>query len=291
MQIAKSSWRLFIFHFALCLFTFDFPIRAPSARIGVNGLMSGASPADIIVARNCEVGSIFFAPLSGLSAAYRRVDVLANNIANLNTVGFHASRATSMDLSPLGTALQSIQRSGQTGFFFPTGTPTDMALPGDAFFEVKLEDGSTAYTRGGTFTPDREGYLTTPGGQRLQPPVSVPAGAQGVFVGTDGRVTAVVDGETRDIGRVQVVRFNNPTGLRSIGDDLLQATGSSGQPSHGYPGEGSFPPLYAGYLEGSNVDVAQEMVGLSLEKMAVAADVKALKAAEEIVDESLKIAE
>lgn len=236
------------------------------------------------------MGSIFFAPLTGLLTAYRRVDVAANNIANVNTAGFHASRATSMELSPLGTALQSIQRSGQTGFFFSTGSSTDLAVSGEAFFEVRTKDGTLAYTRAGSFQTDSEGYLATSSGARLEPPLKLPAGAQGVFVGTDGRVTAVVDGESRAVGRVQIARFNNPAGLQAAGDNLLLATSSSGQPSRGYPGDGAYPTLYAGYLEGSNVDIAGEMVALSMERMAVAADVAALKTADEITEETLKIA-
>lgn len=237
------------------------------------------------------MGSIFFAPLSGLLTAYSRVDVRANNIANLNTPGFKASMATTMDLSPIGTALQSIQRNGQSGFYFQTGSPTDLAAGGDTYFEVRTRDGRAAYTRTGSFRPDSEGYLATSSGERLQPPIKLPAGAEGVFVGTDGTVSAIVNGEVVDAGRVQVVRFNNPQGLQAGGGNLFYETGASGEPSRGLPGDSPYAPLYAGYLEGSNVDLASEMVGLSQDKITVAANVKALRAAEEIIDETLKIGE
>ncbi len=235
------------------------------------------------------MGTIFFAPLTGLVSAYNRISITANNIANLNTIGFHAYQATSMDLSPLGTALQSVQRSGQAGFFFQTGSPTDLAISGDAYFEVQTPDGKTAYTRAGSFSADNQGYLTTSSGARLQPSLKMPAGAQGVFVGQDGRVTAIVDGETQEVGRVQLARFNNPNGLQSIGENLFAETSASGEPSRGYPGDGAFAPLFSGYLESSNVDLPTEFVNLMTEKTAVAANVKAINAAQEMIDDTLQI--
>lgn len=235
------------------------------------------------------MGSIFFAPLSGLTAAYSRVNAIANNIANINTTGYHGETPTSMDLSPLGTALQSLQRSGQTGFFFQTGSPLDMALSGDSFFQVRTRDGGTAYTRDGHFHTDSQGNLVNASGAALEPPVKLPAGAQGAFVGQDGRVTAIVDGQTQEVGRVQVTRFNNPEGLQSIGQNLFVETSASGSPSAGYPGDGAFPKMFTGYLEGSNVDLSSQIVQLSLEKTSIEADVRALRVADEIAQESLRI--
>ena len=217
-----------------------------------------------------------------------RTEVIANNLANVNTTGFKRSRAHFEDLlyqtvqgstttgSPeagttpaiqvgRGVRLAAVQRLHSTGAIEQTSSPFDLAIEGDGFFQVSLAGGGVAYTRDGSFTVSDSGMLVTSSGYPVVPGIEIPADAASVQISKSGIVTVVsgdATAEAQEVGRIELARFANPTGLMALGENLYSQSASSGEPTVGFPQEDGMGRLLQGSLEGSNVEIVQEMVDM-----------------------------
>lgn len=224
---------------------------------------------------------------TGLDAQQTRMTVVSNNLANVNTNGFKKSRAVFEDLiyqnlsqtggatsqdteQPtglnLGTGVRVVatEKNFTQGTTVNTGNPFDLMVSGRGFFQVLLPDGTQGYTRDGSFKIDSEGRLVTASGYEVQPSITVPNGVVNVSVSTDGLVQAIVPGQVEPVtlGTLQLADFINPAGLQPRGQNLLLESAASGTPQLGNPGIEGRGELVQGSLEGSNVNVVEELVGM-----------------------------
>jgi len=229
---------------------------------------------------------------TGMKAMDTKLDVIANNLANSNTVGFKSQRVNFEDLfyeerrQPgalnslgertstglfvgLGTRVSNTQLDLQNGSLEETGKPLDLAIQGEGFFKVKTYDGigdGEAYTRAGNFLKNNEGniVLGTADGPLLEPNINLPEGVDNssVTIQSDGRITIMVDGAQEDIGQIEIYRFPNPHGLRLVGGNLLVETEASGAPVAGSPTDAGFGSLVQRFLEASNVDPVRELINM-----------------------------
>ncbi|MEO1022060.1 MAG: flagellar basal-body rod protein FlgG [Bacteroidota bacterium] len=246
----------------------------------------------------------------GMSAQQRRVDNVANNLANVSTTGFKRSTLAFQDLfyenlsaSKLGgssngsfnegpalqighgsRAVASI-RNFMQGSVSETGNPLDMALSGAGFFQVELPDGNIAYTRDGNFSLDSTGLLVNNSGLPLADQIEIPADAIAIEITQDGTVSAIIAGDnsTVELGQIELAKFANPGGLEAMGDNLFAETESSGLPFFGAPGEEGFGVIRQGYLEQSNVDIVTEMVRLIEAQRAYETNSKMVQTAEDMM--------
>lgn len=223
---------------------------------------------------------------AGMIAHQTALDTIANNLANLNTVGFRrgivsyaeiSSQLSPTALDPAAQVQQAASSLGagsiaQTTLSTLQGTletsdqPLDVAISGAGFFEVLQADGTPAYTRDGSLQVNSDGLLAAADGSPLAAQIQVPATAQSVTIGTDGTVTAVESGATAPVqlGRIQLVNFANPAALVSAGDNLYTAPAAAGAAQPGTPGTSGLGQLQQGYLESSDVNLSEEMVNLML---------------------------
>lgn len=245
---------------------------------------------------------------TGLDAQNMRMQVIANNLANVNTVGFKRDRASFETLAyqsvvtpgasssgenkyaiglNLGTGVQmtGTARIETQGTMITTGNTLDMAIEGAGYFQIAMPDGRTGYTRAGDFTLSAEGTIVTPDGMPLEPQIQIPNGATGVTIGADGTVSAQVAGQSdaTELGKIEVARFINPGGLQSIGNNLLVETSASGAPQVGAPGAEGRGGLRSGSLEGSNVNVVEEMVDMIETQRAYEVNSKMIQSTEEMM--------
>jgi flagellar basal-body rod protein FlgG len=245
---------------------------------------------------------------TGLDAQQTNMDVIANNLANVNTTGFKKGRATFEDLlyqnvrQPGGQSTQNTQlpsglmlgtgvRIGSTekiftqGNIVQTGNNLDMAIQGQGFFQILMPDGSTAYTRDGSFQLDSNGQLVTSNGYPLQPAITVPANTQSLTIGSDGTVTATVAGSTTptQIGTVQLSNFINPAGLQPLGQNLFQETAASGAAQSGTPGLTGLGTLQQGSLETSNVNTVESLVNMIETQRAYEINSKAISTTDQML--------
>ena len=222
---------------------------------------------------------------TGLDAQQTQMDVIANNLANVSTNGFKRAHAVFEDLLyqtirqpgaqssqqtqipsglQLGTGVRPVStaRIHTQGSLQQTGNDLDMAVNGAGFFQILLPDGTTAYTRDGSFQKDNQGQVVTSSGNPLQPSVTIPANALTVTVGQDGVVTVTQPGSPTpvQVGTIQVATFVNVGGLQSIGENLYLETASSGTPTPNTPGTNGAGVLNQKFVETSNVNVAEELV-------------------------------
>ena len=245
---------------------------------------------------------------SGMEAQALNIDVIANNLANVNTAGFKRSRADFQDL--LYQTLRLAGSSSSTGTEVPTGiqlgqgtrpvaiqkvfiqgdyqqtqNELDIAIEGDGFFQVLRPNGEIAYTRAGAFKLDSEGWIVTSDGFLMEPELSVPTDSVAIAIGTDGTVSVLQAGETEavEVGSIQLARFVNPAGLMSIGRNLYLPTSASGDVITGIAGEEGFGTMAQGYLEMSNVSVVEEMVNMIIAQRAYDINSKAIQTADEIL--------
>lgn len=244
---------------------------------------------------------------TGMKAQQLMVETIANNLANVNTTGFKKSRVAFEDLlyenlqgaavtggvdrqvlAPVqigkGVRLAAIARVHGQGAVQQTGRPQDMAIEGEGFFQVQRPDGSIAYTRDGSFSFSDTGALVTNGGYRLLPGVVIPPDATNFGVSPSGIVTVSTAGSSApiEIGRVELARFVNPSGLQTIGENLLIETAASGRPVTGFPQDQNFGRLLQGTLESSNVEIVTEMTDMIAAQRAYEINAKAIRAAEEM---------
>jgi flagellar basal-body rod protein FlgG len=249
-----------------------------------------------------------YSAASGMNAQQLNVDNIANNIANANTNGFKTRRAQFQDLlyqsiiqpgaaagqqSTIPTGLQlglgtrpvSNEVIFTQGDFSQTNNPLDVVIQGSGFFQIRRTAGDLAYTKSGSFHLNRDGQVVTANGDLLEPPVTIPADAQSVTIGTDGTVSYSQPGQTatQQAGQIQLANFANPSGLNSIGGSLFLPTDASGDPVVGAPGgQEGMGPLLQGYIEQSNVSVVQEFINLIVSQRAYEANSKVVKAADEM---------
>ncbi len=224
---------------------------------------------------------------TGLEAQQTQMDVISNNLANVGTNGFKKSRAVFQDLlyqniyqpgaqssqqtmypsgMQLGTGVKPVasERIMTQGNLQQTGNPLDLAINGAGFFQVLMPDGTTSYTRDGSFQTDNQGNLITSGGYLIQPAITVPLNSTSVTIGRDGTVSATQAGVVTplQIGSIQLATFINPTNLQSLGENLYAQTQSSGPPNLNTPGLNGTGVLNQGYVETSNVSVVEELVNM-----------------------------
>ena len=222
---------------------------------------------------------------TGLDAQQTQLDVIANNLANVSTNGYKRGRAVFEDLLyqtlrqpgaqssqqtqiPSGLQLGTGVRPVSTARIFTQGNiqktdnALDIGIQGDGFFQILLPDGTTAYTRDGTFQKDNQGQIVTANGYPLQPNITIPANALTVTIANDGTVSITQPGVAAptQIGNIQLANFVNSGGLQSIGQNLFLETASSGTPTPNAPGSNGAGVLNQGYVETSNVNVAEELV-------------------------------
>jgi len=245
-----------------------------------------------------------FTAVTGSTAQQVRIDVIANNLANLSTNGFKRIRPQFEDLlyetvsAPVGeggspTGLQvgrgtrviSTEHIHTQGSTRQTDQPLDLAIDGDGFFSVQRLNGDIAYTRNGSFRLDVNGNLVNPAGLQLDPPITIPSDTTSVTITQDGFVQVVQPGSTTptSVGQIQLSRFLNPAGLEAIGHNLFVETDSSGSPSAGNPGTEAFGLLSQGALEEANVNIAEELVSLILAQRAFEANTRVISSADDML--------
>lgn len=241
---------------------------------------------------------------SGMSAQQLNVDTISNNLANVNTTGFKRQRVDYQDLfyqtlrepgtepgSPnglevgMGAYPVATQKIFAGGELQRTDTPLDLAIEGTGFFQVGLADGTTAYSRSGTFRLDSDGKIVSPDGYALQPEITVPPDAQEIVINTNGTVSVRTSGATLPtvVGTIELASFSNPAGLRSLGHSLYAESPASGTPVTGTAGLDGMGQIRQGMLEGSNVSVVDEMVGMITAQRAYELSAKAIQTADDMI--------
>jgi flagellar basal-body rod protein FlgG len=251
---------------------------------------------------------------TGLDAQQTQLDVISNNLANVSTNGFKRSRAVFEDLLYQTLRQPGAQSSQQTqlpsglqigtgvqpvatvkiftqGNLQQTGNPLDVAIQGNGFFQVLQPDGTTAYTRDGSFQVDNQGALVTSSGYHVQPQITIPAGAQSVTIGQDGTVSVLLAGAVKptQVGALQLVNFISPAGLQSAGENLYLETASSGTPSVNTPGTNGLGRLMPNNVETSNVNVVEELVAMVQTQRAYEINSKAITTADQMLQKLAQI--
>ncbi len=230
-----------------------------------------------------------FSALSGLNNASKRLQNSANNLANVQTSGFKKSDVNSVDSKTGGTRVNSISKVNTQGGLIPTNNPLDLAIEGNGFFQVANPNGGTSFTRSGSFSLDGTGQVVDSSGNALLPAINIPANNNGIDVGSTGQVSVQTPGGLEVAGQIQLANFQNPEGLSAAGGNLLNESAASGAPAVGNPGEGGNGTVLSGFLEGSNVDIAEEMVDQIVSKAAFKANVNVIKANDEMIGSLLDI--
>ena len=244
---------------------------------------------------------------TGMTAQQENIDVISNNIANVNTTGYKKMRASFQDLiyqtveqpgvptsdtsqNPTGKQIGLGTRvAGTYGIFtqgnlIKTDRQLDIAIEGDGFFKIVLPDGTEAYTRDGNFKLDKDGRIVTGMGYPLSPQITIPPNAVQISISPDGKVVAIMDDNTTtELGRITLVKFINPAGLKRIGNNLYVKTDASGDPIEANPGTQGLGILRQGFLEASNVDIVEEMINLITAQRAYEFNAKAIRAGDEML--------
>ena len=245
---------------------------------------------------------------TGLEAQQTYIDVISNNLANVSTNGFKRARPVFEDLlyqtlrqpgaqssqqTQLPTGLQlgtgvrpvAVEKIHTQGSLQQTGNAMDVAISGKGFLQILMPDGTTAYTRDGSFQVDSQGQMVTSSGYALQPAITIPSDATSVTIGKDGTVSVVQSGSTAStqVGTLQLAGFVNPAGLQSLGENLFQETAASGAPSANTPGTNGLGFLNQNYVETSNVNVVEEMVNMIQAQRAYEINSKAVTVSDQML--------
>jgi flagellar basal-body rod protein FlgG len=245
---------------------------------------------------------------TGLEAQQNNMEVITNNLANVSTAGFKKSRAEFEDLmyqtqkepgqasgmnsvSPtgvqtgLGVKTAAIQKDFTNGSSIITKNPLDIQIEGAGFFQIQTGDGQIAYTRDGAFKRDAQGRMVDKNGNFLQPEITIPADAAGIEISATGEVKIVqgLNQAPTTVGQIDIVNFVNPAGLRSLGKNLYAQTGASGQAIATRPGLQGTGYLSQGQLEGSNVNIVDEMVNMITAQRFYETNSKAVQAADQML--------
>ncbi len=246
---------------------------------------------------------------SGMSAQQLNVEVISNNIANMNTVGFKRQRAEFQDLlyqtleragaqsSDQGTVVPtgvqvgggvkagSVYRINEQGAMTATGNKLDLAIDGRGFFQVLLPSGETGYTRAGNLSKNDQGQLVTEDGYLIQPAITIPGDATDISISKTGQIQAIRAGQTEPevIGELELATFINEAGLDAIGDNLLKESAASGPATVGAPGGEGIGVINQGYTEASNVDAVSEITALIVAQRAYEMNSKVISSADEML--------
>jgi len=244
---------------------------------------------------------------TGVQAQDAKLQAIANNLANVNTVGFKRDRVVFEDLFYQvdqqpgaqtadntvsngvqlgnGTHIVGTQKVFTNGSLQTTSQPLDVAISGNGFLQVRRPDGTAAYTRAGQLQVDANGILVNAQGLPLVPQITVPNNALSVTIGANGMVSASVPGNVAptELGQLTLTTFVNPAGLQAMGENLFQETAASGNPNEGQPGTAGIGTLKQGALEGSNVQVVEEMVDMIAAQRTYEMNTKVLSAADNML--------
>jgi len=244
---------------------------------------------------------------TGMSCQQTNIDVIANNLANVNTNGFKKSRINFQDLMyqnlrmagastssggqiptgiqvGMGAKVVSVEKIFQQGDFSGTQNELDMAIQGKGFFKL-LSNSNEVYTRSGAFKMDKDGYICDSNGNRLQPEFPIPAKTVSITIDSGGKLVAS-GSDSKELGSVQIqlFEFPNPAGMRSIGQSLFQVSDASGDPVQGNPGVDEFGTLLQGYLEISNVDIVEEMINMIMAQRAYEIGTKVIQTGDSMLE-------
>lgn len=246
---------------------------------------------------------------TGMTAQQLNVDTIANNLANVNTNAFKRSRAEFADLLyqvqrmpgtnasnvgvfPVGIQIGAgvrpvtVAKEWQQGNMRQTNNELDMAIDGAGFFQVMRPDGTVMFTRNGSFKRDNVGNLVTGDGDLMNPVITIPSGALKLDIGQDGTVSVLLPGVTQasQVGQIQLTRFDNPSGLVAMGNNLFLDSFASGPPLQGIGGFATgFGIIQQGYLESSNVNLAEEMVNMIIAQRSYEINSKTIQASDEMM--------
>jgi flagellar basal-body rod protein FlgG len=252
---------------------------------------------------------------TGMLAQQTNVEVIANNLANMNTTGFKRQRAEFEDLlyqniqmpgaqsTDSGTIIPSgiqlgagvrtaaVYRVVAQGDLKSTSNPYDIAIQGPGFFRIQQPDGTDAYTRAGNFGLSPDGQIVTEKGYTVAPGIAVPPNALGITVNAQGQVQASLPGQTapQTLGQLELVRFPNEAGLQAVGDNLFLETPASGGPQSGLPGSQGYGTLSQGFLETANVNPVEEITSLITAQRAYEMNSKVITAADQMLQETSRL--
>ncbi len=250
---------------------------------------------------------------TGMKAHQFLLDAISNNLANVNTTGYKRVQVNFQDLlydkfvaagaesaqgieNSTGLQVGSGVRVVSTNKVFSQGVPEntgrslDMAIQGNGFFQVSHPDGTTVYSRDGTFQLNSSGEIVTAEGLKLVPSISVTADVIGVSIGSDGTVSAQSpDGSSQSLGTIAIATFPNSAGLESMGKNLYRETTASGTPTTGTPGQAGIGEIMQGFRESSNVEVVSEMVNLIVAQRAYETSSRAIKASDDMLQTTNRI--
>ncbi len=256
----------------------------------------------------------FSTSATGMAAQQTMVDVIANNLANINTTGFKKSQVAFEDLlyiklkdagsevvsglkSPTGLEVGSGVRTAATvrvftgGEFQSTNRPLDIAISGIGFLQVSMPNGDVRYTRDGSLNINADGELVTTTGYQIEPAISIPIDAASVDIGKDGSVNVTDAAGTQSVvGTIELARFPNPTGLSAEGENLFAETEASGTATPGTAGDSGFGTIQSGFLEKSNVQMITELVNLITAQRAYETNSRAIRAGDEMLRQANQIA-
>jgi flagellar basal-body rod protein FlgG len=245
---------------------------------------------------------------TGMEGQQNKLDSIANNLANVATNGYKKAGVVFEDLMyqnlrpagsasseqtelptglnvGLGVRVAASTRNFSQGNLTQTGNNLDIAIKGQGFFQIQLPDGETGYTRDGAFQVDANGQLVTSAGYALQPGITIPANAQGITIAADGTVNIKVPGQAapQNAGQIQLANFVNPAGLEPRGGNLFAETQASGTPNTGSPTNNGLGALQQGFIEGSNVNVVEELVSMIATQRAYELNSKAIQTSDQML--------
>lgn len=245
---------------------------------------------------------------TGLDAQQTKMSVISNNLANASTTGYKRSRAVFEDLlyqnqrqpgaqssqdslyptgMMIGTGVRTVatEKLFSQGSMTQTQNPLDVGIDGKGFLQVLMPDGSMAYTRDGELQVDNQGQLVNASGYAIQPSMTIPVEAQSITIGTDGTVSVRLPGATAttQVGQIQLVDFINPAGLQPVGGNLYIESSASGTAQSGTPGTSGMGTLIQGYVEGSNVNVVEELVSMIETQRAYEMNSKAISTSDQML--------
>lgn len=251
---------------------------------------------------------------TGMLAQQSNMDVIANNIANVNTSGFKKSRAEFEDLvyhnlkdpgeasglnsvtptgvqTGLGVRTASTQKDFTMGSAIITNNPLDLQIEGAGFFQVRTPDGEISYTRDGSFKKDASGRVVDKNGNMLMPEIVVPQNTKGIEISPAGEVFSITgqNEQPLSLGQIEIVNFINPAGLRSVGKNLFTSTAASGQASAARPGTSGMGYLSQGELEASNVNIVDEMVNMISAQRAYETNSKVVQTSDQMMQTAVNI--
>jgi flagellar basal-body rod protein FlgG len=245
---------------------------------------------------------------TGMHAQQLNIDVIANNLANVSTTGFKKSTTDFQDLlyqtmkvpgsqtsadtqSPtgiligLGVKPAAVTKIFSQGDLIQTENELDVAIEGDGFLQVELPNGNTAYTRAGALKRDSEGRITNSDGYPILPAITIPDGSRQIAIGDTGVISAIIgdDTDSTELGTFELASFTNNSGLSAIGKNLFQETGASGTATIGTPGDDGFGTLLQTFLEGSNVNIVEELASMITTQRAYEINSKTIQTSDEMM--------